>query len=326
MRQAVLVERHTVTSGFFGGALNRFDLDKFRHHHGGLRARCYCPAMVIRSLQVAVLCLAASIIAGCSAATDVESRDFLIQQNSSLEPVRSIADERIAKLVNKTSAAYVTLVVSDSDGNQNQIGSLSPDRRGKPATSGSGFVVERSGYVVTAAHVALERGNAVSARAANGRVYSGTVVDVVPSNDIALIRLRGYSGIAVNPAQNACLETGNFVYSLGRPHDQGNTVRVGSVRSTSFGRPVAYGKFGYPDAMVLELGTEKGESGGPLFNESGEFIGMVVSSVRDGSNRSLNMAHAIPAPAIARVICSNVECSEGWRKLSTVPESGCKSL
>jgi len=89
---------------------------------------------------------------------------------------------------------------------------------------------------------------------------------------------------------------------------------------------VAYGKFGYPDAIVLELGTEKGESGGPLFNEQGEFVGMVVSSVRDGANRSLNMAHAIPAPAIARVICRNVDCSEGWRKLATAPESGCKSL
>jgi S1-C subfamily serine protease len=282
--------------------------------------------MVIRSLQVAALCLAASIIAGCTAATDVESRDFLIQQNSSLAPVQSIADERIAKLVNKTSAAYVTLVISDTDRNQDPVTSRSPDRRGKPATSGSGFVVERSGLVVTAAHVALEKGNSVSARAANGRVYSGTVVDVVPSNDIAIIRLRGYSGITVNPARNACLETGNFIYSLGRPHDQGNTVRVGSVQSTSFGRSVAYGKFGYPDAIVLELGTEKGESGGPLFNEQGEFVGMVVSSVRDGANRSLNMAHAIPAPAIAKVICRNVDCSEGWRKLATAPESGCKSL
>jgi S1-C subfamily serine protease len=282
--------------------------------------------MVIRSFQVAILCLAASVIAGCSATTDVESRDFLIQQNSALAPVKSIADERIAKLVNKTSAAYVTLVVSDSEKAREAGSGRAPERKGKPATSGSGFVVERSGLVVTAAHVALEKGNSVSARAANGRVYTGTVVDVVPSNDIALIRLRGYSGITVNPARNACLETGNFIYSLGRPHDQANTVRVGSVQSTSFGRPVAYGKFGYPDAIVLELGTEKGESGGPLFNEQGEFVGMVVSSVRDGANRSLNMAHAIPAPAIARVICSNVECSEGWRKLSAVPEPSCKSL
>jgi S1-C subfamily serine protease len=282
--------------------------------------------MVIRFSKLAATCLAAAILAGCTAGSDIESRDFLIQQNSSLAPVQSIAEQRIAKLVNQTSAAYVTLVVSDAE-NPNQAGSgRAADRRGRPATSGSGYVVERSGYVVTAAHVALEKGNTVSARVANGRVYSGTVVAVVPKNDIALIRLRGYSGIAVTPARNACLAQGDFVYSLGRPHDQGNTVRVGSVQSASFGRPVAYGKFGYPDAMVLEMGTEKGESGGPLFNQQGEFVGMVVSSVRDGSNRSLNMAHAIPAPAIARVICQNVECSPAWKALSTAPVQGCSAL
>jgi S1-C subfamily serine protease len=282
--------------------------------------------MVNRFSKLAATCLATAILAGCTAGSDIESRDFLIQQNSSLPPVQSIAQERIAKLVNQTSAAYVTLVVNDSEKARDAGSGRAADRRGRPATSGSGYVVERSGYVVTAGHVALEKGNTVSARAANGRVYSGTVVDVLPTNDIALIRLRGYSGIAVAPARNACLAAGDFVYSLGRPHDQGNTVRVGSVQSASFGRPVAYGKFGYPDAIVLEMGTEKGESGGPLFNQSGEFVGMVVSSVRDSSNRSLNMAHAIPAPAIARVICRNVACSEGWQKLTTVPESGCKAL
>jgi S1-C subfamily serine protease len=282
--------------------------------------------MVIRSLRVAAKCFAVLLLAGCAAGTDVESRDFLIQQNSSLPPVKSIAQENISKLVHQTSAAYVTLVVSDSEKANESGSSRAQDRKGKPATSGSGFVVDKAGYVVTAAHVALEKGNSVSARAANGRIYSGTVVDVVPTNDIAIIRLRGYSGIAVNPARNACLQTGNFISSLGRPHDQGNTVRVGSVQSTSFGRPVSYGKFGYPDAIVLELGTEKGESGGPLFNQSGELVGMVVSSVRDGSNRSMNMAHAVPAPAIARVICSNIQCSADWQKLAAAPVSGCSNL
>jgi hypothetical protein len=51
---------------------------------------------------------------------------------------------------------------------------------------------------------------------------------------------------------------------------------------------------------------------------------MVVSYVRDGSNRSLNMAHAIPAQKIAGVICSNVACSEGWRTLAAAPEFGRK--
>lgn len=282
--------------------------------------------MVIRYFQVAAQCLAALVLVGCTAGSDIESRDFLIQQNSSLPPVQSLASQNIQKLVGQTSSAYVTLVVSDSEKAKDAGGGNSRDKRGTPATSGSGFVVEKEGYVVTAAHVALEKGNAVSARAANGKLYSGTVVDILPSNDIALIKLRGYTGVAVTPAANACLTSGSFIYSLGRPHDQGNTVRVGSVQSASFGRSVSYGKFGYPDAMVLELGTEKGESGGPLFNQQGQLVGMVVSSVRDGANRSLNMAHAIPAQAIARVICKDFACSAPWRELAAAPEGGCSSL
>lgn len=282
--------------------------------------------MMIRLLHVAQAGLAAAVLAACTTGSEIESRDFLVQQNSSLPPVKAAAEQNIQRLVGKTSATYVTLVVSDSEKARDAGSGQASERRGKPATSGSGFVVEKEGYVVTAAHVALERGNAVSARAANGRVYSGLVVNVEPGNDIAVIRLRGYAGPAVTPARNACLPSGSFIYSLGQPHEQGNTARVGSVQSASFGRPVSYGKFGYPDAMVLELGTEKGESGGPLFNQQGELVGMVVSSVRDGANRSLNMAHAIPAPAIARVLCRNVECSEGWRNLAAAPESGCSSL
>ena len=181
--------------------------------------------MVIRSFQVAAQCLAALVLVGCSAGSDIESRDFLIQQNSSLAPVQSLANQNIDSEKAK-------------DGNS---GGNSRERRGTPATSGSGFVVEKEGYVVTAAHVALEKGNAVSARAANGKLYSGTVVDILPTNDIALIKLKGYSGVAVTPATNACMTSGSFIYSLGRPHDQGNTVRVGSVQSASFGRPVSYG-------------------------------------------------------------------------------------
>lgn len=282
--------------------------------------------MMMRLFHVAQACLAGALLAACTAGSEIESRDFLVQQNSSLPPVKAAAEQNIQRLVGKTSSTFVTLIVSDSEKARHAGSSKASERRGKPATSGSGFVVEKEGYVVTAAHVALERGNAVSARAANGRVYSGMVVDVEPGNDIALIKLRGYSGPAVTPAGNACLSGGSFIYSLGQPHEQGNTVRVGSVQSASFGRPVSYGKFGYPDAMVLELGTEKGESGGPLFNQQGELVGMVVSSVRDGANRSLNMAHAIPTPAIARVLCRSHGCTGTWRALSTAPAMGCSSL
>ncbi|NJO33164.1 MAG: trypsin-like peptidase domain-containing protein [Rhodospirillales bacterium] len=83
---------------------------------------------------------------------------------------------------------------------------------------------------MTAAHVAVQKGNVVSARAANGRIYSGKVVEVLPGNDMALIKLKGYAGKAVQPASQACIAKGSVVYSLGKPHERGDTAAGGDAR------------------------------------------------------------------------------------------------
>ena len=90
----------------------------------------------------------------------------------------------------------------------------------------------------------------------------------------------------------------------------------------SFGRAVAYQGFGYPDAIVLRMDTKKGESGGPVFNDRGELVGMVVSTLSDGNGRPLNLAHAVGLPALAQFICSEMTCAGNWATLTKqTPES-----
>jgi S1-C subfamily serine protease len=187
------------------------------------------------------LFLATLALAACSATgeVDLESRDIAVAENA--EPAANTAmSQSIAGLVKAAGPSYVTLTISEIDTN----GSAGKGGQRKIAiTSGSGFLVERSGYVLTAGHVAVSKGYGVSARAANGRIYSGVVVDVLPSNDMALIKLRGYSGHAVSPTANQCMARGATVFSLGKPHAQGDTARVGLLDSMHFGRAVAYGSF-----------------------------------------------------------------------------------
>jgi len=267
-----------------------------------------------------ILALLGLALAACDTTQDVnlESRDFTVQQTSS-PAADSVADtERIARLVRASGPTYVTLVVSETDGPSTD----SKDKhRGVAVTSGSGFVVDHAGHIMTAAHVAVHPGNTVQARAANGRVYSGKVVATLPANDMALIKLRGFSGKPVTPAANRCLAKGSMVYSPGRPHAQADTARIGQLESQRFGRPVSYGRYGYPDAMVLRLSTQKGESGGPLFNGSGDLVGMVVSTLYDGNGKPLNLAHAIPLETLADFLCGNSACERNWQAIST--PSGC---
>jgi S1-C subfamily serine protease len=274
------------------------------------------------------LCCLAIALAACESGTniDIESRNFNVQQTVVPAGDSVASTEQIARLVRRSGPSYVTIIVSKT---------ASPDtvdkdnRRGVPVASGSGFVVDGSGYVMTAAHVAKRTGNVVSVRAANGRVYSGDVVALNAGNDMAIIRLRGFSGKPVTPADNQCLARGNFVYSLGRPHEQGDTARLGEFESQSFGQSVRYSgadaKFGYPDAMVLRLSTQKGESGGPLFDADGNLVGMVVSTLYDNTGKPLNIAHAVPSRTLAGFLCSSMQCSAKWRALASGAGDNCRS-
>ena len=259
-------------------------------------------------------------LAACSASqsVDLESRDISVEQNA--EPAGAGSAASVAHLLPASGPTYVTLTVSEADPN---TAPSKPDNRQAAITSGSGFVVDGAGYVMTAAHVAVHKGNSISARAANGRIYSGKVIGILPGNDMAIIKLRGYAGKAVAPSAPGCSNKGDLVYTLGKPHAQGDTARVGALQSLHFGRAVAYGKFGYPDAMVLHMGTQKGESGGPVFDGNGRLIGMVVSTLSDGTGRSINLAHAIPATTLASYLCSQTSCGPAWSALATQSTDSC---
>jgi S1-C subfamily serine protease len=248
----------------------------------------------------------------------VESRSIEVEQNA-VPTSGAGASVSVSHLLPATGPTYVTLTVSRKDPSNVE------DRNGgrQAITSGSGYVVDGSGYVLTAAHVGVTKGNAVSARAANGRVYTGTVVSVLPTNDIALIKIKGFAGKAVTPASPGCVARGDLVFTLGKPHSQGDLARVGAFESKHFSRAVSYGKFGYPDALVLRMGTQKGESGGPVFDSSGKLIGMVVSTLSDSSGNSINLAHAIPSTALAKFYCANASCGPAWQELATASVDSC---
>ena len=275
----------------------------------------------MRIKTLPTLITAAIILAGCAAGeVDLESRTINVQETA--EPAGgAVLTPAMSTLVSQAGPSYVTLIVSRID-EKNASG----DRVAKTAvTSGSGFVVENDGYVMTAAHVAVQAGNAVSARAANGRVYSGTVTSILPANDMAIIKLRGFNGHAALPVREACLAKGTQLFSLGKPHAQGDTARFGTIESMSFGHPVQYGKFGYPDAMVMNMNTQKGESGGPVFDDRGKLAGMVVSTLADGNGKPLNLAHAIPSATLAKFLCSKTNCSADWSALALSANQACSS-
>ena len=243
-----------------------------------------------------------------------------IDIDATAEPAGGAISNQIQRLQAQTGPSYVTLVVHEEEKRTGARANNSPEA----LTSGSGFVVS-DGIVMTAGHVAVNVGNAVDARASDGRIYSGKVIAVRPENDMALIKLRNLNTNAVTPSAKHCMERGAAVFSLGKPHARNDTARIGSVNSMSFGRAVRYSGFGYPDAIELRLATKKGESGGPLFNDQGQLTGMLVSTLSDATGKPLNLAHAISTPALAKFLCTNTTCTGTWADLASKEPNKCPS-
>lgn len=261
----------------------------------------------------------AFVLAGCMSTASGPIDPRVIDIEASAAPAGSVISQSMTGLVEQTSPSYVTLIVHAAQKKSRTTTDTLPDA----LASGSGFVVDDEGHVVTAGHVAVNPGSTVDGRGADGRLYRGKVVGVSRSPDLALIRFTDFSGRPVRPAASPCMRPGDPVFSLGKPHAMGDTARIGQVQSMSFGRAVSYYEFGYPDAMVLRMNTRKGESGGPLFNARGELVGMLVSTLSDGNGRPLNLAHAIPSSMIAEFLCTNISCGQRWRALARVDTGQC---
>ncbi|MBL8790972.1 MAG: trypsin-like peptidase domain-containing protein [Rhizobiales bacterium] len=273
-----------------------------------------------RLSKIAAGVMLVGALSGCASnnPVDLEARSIAIEQNA--VPV-SGGPVTVNHLLPAVGPAYVTLNVKET-ANADRI----PDVGNRAITSGSGYVVQGDGLVMTAAHVAVEMGNEIQARAGNGRVYSGKVIAINPTNDMALIKLRGFSGVSVKPAMPGCVAPNNLVFTLGRPHAQSDTARIGELQGRHFGRAVAYGKFGYPDALVLKMDTKKGESGGPLFDSNGRFIGMVVSTLTDANGNLINVAHAVPSTAIAKFLCQQTSCEPQWVPIAQASVDKCDQV
>lgn len=262
------------------------------------------------------------LLTACATSSNISTGPRTVNIESGATPAAAVLSSSMNSLLQQTSPSYLTIIVNEKAA---PGGARDRDSIPKALTSGSGFVVDASGYLLTAGHVAVKTGNTVDARGSEGRIYRGKVVAIQRSPDIALIKLRDFSGIPVSPSSSPCIQKGTALFSLGKPHAQGDTARIGQLKSMSFGRPVAYSGFGYPDAMVLKMSTRKGESGGPVFNQQAQLSGMMVSTLSDGKGHSLNLAHALPVDMLAKFACSKFSCSPAWRRLAASNYKSCKT-
>jgi S1-C subfamily serine protease len=171
--------------------------------------------------------------------------------------------------------------------------------------TGSGIVLNRDGYILTAAHIARGPEFAVRVRLADGRILPAEVVKVSAKQELAVLRTAPLPD--AEPlvfADSHQVRKGEPALALGSPRRVWGVVSVGRVRVPNIGERLDYGAWGFDNAIEVAMEVESGHSGGPVVNGKGELIGMVagyeLGDTTKPQYRSPRIAYVVPSNDIKR--------------------------
>ncbi|MGX7707603.1 Do family serine endopeptidase [Methylobacterium sp. Gmos1] len=171
-----------------------------------------------------------------------------------------------------------------------------PQRHGGGAAQGSGFFITADGYVVTNNHV-VNNAKTVEVTLDDGRTLPAKIIGTDPKTDLALLKVTDGAPFPYVKLAHGAPQVGDWVVAIGNPFGLGGTVTAGIVSAR--GRDIGAGP--YDDFLQIDAPINKGNSGGPTFNVSGEVVG-VNTAIASPSGGNVGLAFAIPSETVQAVV------------------------
>jgi serine protease Do len=176
---------------------------------------------------------------------------------------------------------------------------------------GSGFVMNRDGYILTNNHV-VEDADQIKVKLTSGKEYDGKIVGRDPKTDLALIKIEASSDLQPLSLGNSDdLKVGSWVVAVGSPFGLEQTITAGIVSAK--GRVIGSGP--YDNFIQTDASINPGNSGGPLINMKGEVVGINTAIIASGQG----IGFAIPinmAKEIAPQLQEKGHVTRGWLGVS----------
>ncbi len=170
-----------------------------------------------------------------------------------------------------------------------------------PQGSGTGFIWDEQGHVVTNYHV-VQQADRVLVTLQDGSTYDARPVGLDPSRDLAVLRINAEDQelVPVQPGDSSLLEVGRKVIAIGNPFGLDTTMTVGVV--SALGREIdSVNRRKINDVIQTDAAINPGNSGGPLLNSLGQLIG-VNTAIYSPSGGSSGIGFAIPVNTVKRVV------------------------
>ena len=252
--------------------------------------------MRVRLAQIG-LALALVMLAIIAAQPYAERILFASTTPRSVEPRGSLSDvERSTIAIFEQVSPSVVQVAARTA----SAGSLMEDSSGR-AASGTGFIWDGAGHVVTNDHV-VQGANQLAVRFATGDVAQAELVGVAANYDLAVIRIKNASHLPppVSLGSSADLKVGQSAFAIGNPFGLDQSLSTGIISAlkrrlpTNSGREIA-------NVIQTDAAINPGNSGGPLLDSAGRVIG-VTTAIISPSGTNAGIGFAIPVDIVNRVV------------------------
>jgi serine protease Do len=197
-----------------------------------------------------------------------------------------------------------------------QFGPNAPRGHETISGEGSGFFISADGYAVTNNHV-VDHAKSVQVTTDDGIVYTAKVVGTDAKTDLAVIKIDGRNDFPYVKFTDHAAQVGDWVVAVGNPFGLGGTVTAGIVSAR--GRDIGAGP--YDDYVQIDAPINKGNSGGPAFDVSGNVIG-VNTAIFSPSGGSVGIGFDIPADTAKLVVAQLKDkghVTRGWLGVQIQP-------
>jgi len=181
-----------------------------------------------------------------------------------------------------------------------------PSRSQTRSELGSGFIIDKRGYVFTNYHV-IQNAERLQVTLADGKTYAATLVGGAASYDLALVKIDGNDFPAVRLGNSDDLLVGEWAIAIGSPFgfnlaDTQPTVTVGVISANH--RDIKQDETSeqiFNDMIQTDAAINPGNSGGPLVNSRGEVIG-INTMIFSQTGGNVGLGFAIPMNRARRVM------------------------
>ncbi len=214
----------------------------------------------------------------------LEHSDFNKVYEEAMPAVVNISAEKVVKMDNSMFDMF-----EEFFGRKFQ-----PER--KMQSMGSGFIINKKGYIVTNNHV-VEKAEDIIVKLSDGKEKEAKIVGTDPETDVAVIKIEGSDNLPIVKLGNSDkIKIGDWVLAIGNPFGLERTLTKGIVSAK--GRDVE-GITKFANFIQTDAAINRGNSGGPLLNINGEVIGINTAKV---GGTAQNIGFAIPINMAKKII------------------------